>query len=124
MTAKPWISTSAAASHSRLTPIAGHRRIVPPDQPPPDRADLAAVRPVVLQVDRVDGQAGQLLGRAARRAQRGQQVGQRLLELRGDRVSHHRAGGSSAVWPARKTSRPPVATTACEKPDGVASPAG
>src|SRR3984885_6607280 len=26
--------------------------------------------------------------------------------------------GPWAIWPARKTSRPPVATTACEKPDG------
>src|SRR5580704_4396038 len=26
--------------------------------------------------------------------------------------------GPWAIWPARKTIRPPVATTACEKPDG------
>ena len=43
MTAKPWISTSAAGSHSLLTPIAGHRRVVTAGQPPPGRADLAAV---------------------------------------------------------------------------------
>src|SRR5262252_5397274 len=62
----------------------GHRRVIPPGQPPPHRADLPGVRPVVLQVGHVHRQAGELVWLSPAGAQGGQQPAERLLELRDD----------------------------------------
>ncbi len=73
-------------------PDGRHCRVVAAGQTPPDEADLAAVLPVAGQVGGVDGQAGQIRGRAAGRGQRGQQVREGLLELPGERGTDDRAG--------------------------------
>ena len=84
----------------------GHRRVVGADQPAPDAADLAGVGAVVLEVDGVDGQRGQVLG-LARRPRAGRSAGCRAPARTARRRRRRRSGprASSAVCPARKTIR-------------------
>ncbi len=86
--AKPWISTTASASHSRVTPT----RPWPgsPRRPAGARPRRSPARaPGSPHVGAVDGQAGQVGGLAAGRGQRGEQVGEGLLELGHDAARYN-----------------------------------
>ena len=65
-----------------------------------------------------------MLGRAARRVQRLDQVAQGLLELRGDRVAHDPAVRAERGLAGQEHQRAAGGDTACENPDGCGSDGG
>src|SRR5690606_24802357 len=95
----------------------GHGRVLGADEPLPDRADLAGVGAVAVDVDDVDRDAGEVVARAPRGRERLQEVQQGLLELGDDVVADDRPG------PVERGLAGEVDGAAAVGDNGVAEPA-
>ena len=99
---------------------ARHGGVVAADEALPHPADLGGVRAVVVHVDDVDGQAGEVLGLAARRPERHEQVAQGQLELGDDTLTHDLPRGVERGLAGQEDGAPSP-TTAWLKPLGLPS---